>query len=754
MRTLKLRWFVLFLLPAVAAAILVPTASPALAQATSLQWNVAAGGWSNSGNWVDNSANFSFYSTYCPLYVNGGLVINNGGTANISAGDYATDTTGNGYVFIGGSDFIGGSGGSGAVNMTGGVVNIPQEILGVASGSGIFTQSGGINCPFTNAPSYPASYYPNFTSLQLGYAQGGYGEYDMSGGALDVNCVYVGASAMNPTVLGGTGVFNQTGGSVGRPATDLAPVQPIGLMVGGNWTGNYSITSSAALTTYVGTYNMSGANTLFVGGGEVVGCNGTGTFTQNGGSNEIVGGGTTALNATPPNSAFNNAYGFLIVGQYGTAYAYHRYAGNGVGTYNLQAGLLDGGGTAAIGQDVGGYEIIGFGGTGTFNQSGGTNNATTALYVGGDAANLFAVSNWARGGSGTYNLTGGIVDVPVVPAGQSGISGAEYLGNGGTGQFNQSGGTNMTPSIYFGGSTVIYNPGIQSGHQGWATYNLSGGLLQTGDISLYFVAAQASNCTFNFTGGTLQASNPFGDGSFYCGVPITVGTAASNIATVDANGQTVRLNGAYALSGPGQLRVIDSAGGGTVVLGGLDSNGTPIANFFTGGTKVFSGTLELLNPQALPATGDVSVGSPGAKATLELGGNNFFFSVPGLSTSNSAGLNFQTPGLGFLVIGSDGLNIGANTAISFGTNPTVPSDYPVLFGDPTMIAGVDLTNFVLPTAPAGLSYSLSIVTGDPSNGFALEEGECIDLVVTAVPEPGMLALLAAGLLAFAWWRRK
>ena len=67
--------------------------------------------------------------------------------------------------------------------MTGGTLNSPagsslREVLGVASGSGVFTQSGGVNVPFSSNGG--GSYYCN--SLQLGYSNGGYGEYDMSGG--------------------------------------------------------------------------------------------------------------------------------------------------------------------------------------------------------------------------------------------------------------------------------------------------------------------------------------------------------------------------------------------------------------------------------------------------------------------------------------------------------------------------------------------------------------------------------------------
>ena len=64
-----------------------------------------------------------------------------------------------------------------------------SEVVGYDSGSGVFTQSGGLNCPFVNAPTNDA-----FSALTLGWGKGAYGEYDMSGGSLGVNAIMVGAN--------------------------------------------------------------------------------------------------------------------------------------------------------------------------------------------------------------------------------------------------------------------------------------------------------------------------------------------------------------------------------------------------------------------------------------------------------------------------------------------------------------------------------------------------------------------------------
>ena len=222
-------------------------------------------------------------------------------------------------------------------------------------------------------------------------------------------------------------------------------------------------------------------------------------------------------------------------------------------------------------------------------------------------------------------------------------------------------------------------------------------------------------------------------------MPTLVGSAASNVATVDANGQTLWLNSnasiygdGYALTGLGQLQVIDSVGGGTVVLGGTDTNtGGNISNIYSGGTTILSGTLEVLNNFALPNVGVLTIGGGASSVQAAFNLNGRSRTTEGLVTlvsSVNPDLNFQIPGTDLITIGDLGMNIAANTVITFGTNPTVLGDYPLFGGN---ITGFNAADFVLPTAPAGDTYSLQVVSGG------------VDLVVAAVPEPGTLALLGA-----------
>ena len=506
---------------------------------------------------------------------------------------------------------LGGVGGNGYVNMSGGTLNgysgsfqyagpAISEVVGYDSGSGVFTQSGGLNCPFVNVPGYYA-----FSALTLGWGNGAYGEYDMSGGALGVNAIMVGANCSSTGYPGpsymvnaGTGVFNQTGGSVGFYDVSTGSTQAVGLAVG----GNFSQTGTKYATTYssVGYYTLGPSNAssatatpLLVGGVEAIGVNGTGTFTQNCGTNAIVGGGLYGYGQADntkqgfqSSQPFNNVNGILAIG-FWNARAFARsgngatFLGAGVGTYNLNGGLLTGGTTTSIySQSSNGIEAVGVNGTGTFNQNGGTNNCTVELDVGGANGSDTAFANYfvysTQPAVGTYNLTKGLL------MGTAGMF--ENVGNNGTGTFNQTGGSNLTYSIDLGGyATAItgtHNTSLQSSSFVTpGTYNLAGGLLQAAtifasNVDLY----QQSPAYFNFTGGTLQAGSlvmlggetgsPGVEGVRYAH---HLATAASNVATIDVAGppfhQWYRRYCRHRIVGPGQLRVIDSAGGGMFVLG-------------------------------------------------------------------------------------------------------------------------------------------------------------------------------------------
>ena len=302
----------------------------------------------------------------------------------------------------------------------------------------------------------------------------------MTAGSLSVS-----ASAM--VGYSGTGNFTQTGGT-NTVTNESAESFDLALTLGYNAGGS-------------GSYSLSGGS--LIAGNECVGNLGTGSFTQSGGTNTIF-----------------NAYWMpsLVLGY---------YPGSN-GTYNLTAGSL----SAA-------YDDVGWGGTGAFTQSGGTNTISGTNYV-GDM------------NTGTYTLS------------NSGLLSAatEVVGRFGPGTFTQSGGTSIVGIL-----TIAETSN--------GTYNFNGGLLR-----LTVLNSGSATATFNFGGGTLQVA-----GSFTTTLPMTLSGSGGN-ATIDtAAGCTATLSGS--LSGLGGLTKTDS---GTLVLAGY--------NTYTGGTILSAGLLVIGNASA------------------------------------------------------------------------------------------------------------------------------------------------------------
>ena len=142
---------------------------------------------------------------------------------------------------------------------------------------------------------------------------------------------------------GHNGTVNQSAGTNGSPTA----------------TYQISVGYGAGLT---GTYNLSGTGTLNAGNTLEVGANGTGIFNQTGGTSIVP------------------------------TYLYLGTNPTGNGSYNLQGGTLDADSTMVSTQ-----EIIGFYGTGSFTQTGGTHNANTISMATGAGS----VGSYSLSGTGT-----------------------------------------------------------------------------------------------------------------------------------------------------------------------------------------------------------------------------------------------------------------------------------------------------------------------------------------------------------------
>ena len=371
------------------------------------------------------------------------------------------------------------------------------------------------------------------------------------------------------------------------------------------------------------------------------------------------------------------------------------------GSYNL-------GGSAVL--SVSGDENVGYSGSGSFTQSGGTNN-THGLELG-----------CGTGTRGSYNLSG---------AGVLNANGFESIGSAGRGSFTQSAGTN---------NTAFLQLGQVAGGNG--TYNLNGGLLSCGQV-----LGGAGTSTFNFNGGVLQAAAG-ANSNFLSG--LTTAYVKSGGATIDTNGQTVTINqtlldgggGGLSVAGGGTLTLANSNtyAGGTTLNGGwlVASNGTQGSATGSGPVAVYSGGLAA-GPAGGTITGPVTLGvsapsgiqpgaffNPSSNILNLLGGliiengSELYYTL-NLSSSITTGRNgLPVYGGGLINLGGSNLYV-VNGSVAFASNPTLPGDYR-LIADVSNSNSVNFAKLAPPTV-AGETFAWS-TTADP--GY-------IDLVAGILP---------------------
>ena len=359
-----------------------------------------------------------------------------------------------------------------------------NEIIG-DTGQGTLDQTGGTNA-VTN-------------DLILGNTVTGGGTYNLSDGSLSAAHEIIGNAA--------TGVFTHTGGTNTVP--DLFPAET-NLILGNQTTGS-------------GTYTLSGSGSLSTPYG-YIGYNGTGVFTQDGGTHESR---------------------FLRLG----------YKSSGSGSYSLASGSL-----------VAPYTYVGYRGSGSFTQTGGTLTGEL-IYLGAE-----------EGSQGTYTLSDGDISVLSESIGRKGPgtftqSGGdnevENLTVGRDGTYNMSGGRlevereNIVVRATFsqsGGYHSAINLIMGKNQGGKGTYELSG----SGSFGVSSgIIGDAGIGVFTQTGGH------FGASSFYPGLEgfLILGNQATG-------------SGTFELSGSGEMgaqkQYIGKAGTGLFIQTG-GSNRVPVS---------------------------------------------------------------------------------------------------------------------------------------------------------------------------------
>ena len=219
-------------------------------------------------------------------------------------------------------------------------------------------------------------------------------------------------------------------------------------------------------------------------------------------------------------------------------------------------------------------------------------------------------------GYGIYNLSAGLVTTP-----HTAIGGLMTVGAAGTGTFNQSGGTAIFPTTITLGGQASYRKSVPDGYTSngtrytTGTYNLSGGLLQTGGFGLG-VFGRSDLAVFNFTGGTLQASPDVGGLSV--SVPVDL-TAATSMCRIDMNGQAVSLQQLTTSSLTDLHFATPGAGGELLTIG----SGGIVVN---PGTEISLGSIPTGTGYSDLIAGDANAASDLANFTL-VGGSGFTLGV-------------------------------------------------------------------------------------------------------------------------------
>ena len=339
------------------------------------------------------------------------------------------------------------------------------------------------------------------------------------------------------------------------------------------------------------------------------------------------------------------------------------------------------------------------GGNGTMNITGGGAVSNTSAYVGDDSGSTGMVAISGDGSTWTNN-------------------GSLYVGSQGTGTVTQTGGTtSIAGTLYLGRYST-----------GSGTYTLNGGVLAARALS-----AGAGAAAFNFGGGTLRAT-----GGFSTGLPMTL-TGTGGAATVDTQSYAVTLSGI--LSGNGGITKL---GAGSLTLTG--------ANSYAGLTTVKTGTLELSALAESPVLAGAGADVQGGKLVLDYAsGSDIALTVrnllkSGKIESSTAGSRY---GLGWIDDTADDKVI-----VMYTVKGDANLDYTTNGGDLNVVlAHYNQTGATW--AMGDVNYDGTVNGGD-LNIVLANYNQHYSSVVTAVPEPGALALLlmaASSLAAYAWRKR-
>jgi autotransporter-associated beta strand protein len=331
----------------------------------------------------------------------------------------------------------------------------------------------------------------------------------------------------------------------------------------------------------------------------------------------------------------------------------------------------------------------------------------------GNASNRTGVQN------ATFTMSRGVLEVESLVVGNYTSSGNGTV----TGTYTANGTftLNHAEGLVRAGSVILANnAGTSTG--GTKTvigrFNLDAGTLEAATIT-HVTGGNANVVTpeFNFTSGTVR--NAVGQNLTISNVPVRLTGVGTRIFEATA-GQTITVADSAVISGPGLG--FTKAGDGTMIV---DSNST-----YTGLTTVSAGTLLVNGTHA----GDFSVASGatlGGTGTitgnLTIGGDSLFW-ITNLNSPLTVGVGKT------LSFTGDGGGFGIDRLANIDLDSLLEGTYTLISGD------VDFTNI----RNVGLENAFALDSGD----FAYFQEGSLQLVITPVPEPATIVILALSGLTY------
>ncbi len=703
---------------------------------------------------------------------------------------------------------------SGVLDVTGTAVELitsgaaaPNTVYWSGAKGPLWTATNGATGNFTTnlADTQFVTTYPAANTTVIFTANGATNLSSSLGQTFDINgltflstvgSVNIGGGNQLTLESGGISVPNGNGGvTLGMAALVLDSSQ--------TWTNNSTnpLNVTAALSGN-GALTLAGSGTVAVAGGANIGdlTVNSGTLDLHGANSTIsaVSGGANGTITTYTGSATlivggsdNGVYqGKLVDGGAGQALAVLE---NGSGILNLSgsntysggttvtSGTLQAGSSAAFGSgavtfttsaatlDVNGQNVanalLNSGATGmTFMNSSPTAGTISSGFNAAGAAG-FVISNFTVAGSGEIvwtgavnrnTATGGTVTVSsggldVTGTGTS--AGMDYVVNGGTLVMGRTNNGQAVSNLIINSGLAAYDPnnvgtyGNATGWNGQIQNNLvmNGGTLDLNDAS----GPDGSNTRVKHImgGAAVNGENQPGGG-----VVTNSGTGLATLWLAMRDNWTGVLWGGNIVDGPNGGKVGITVGnplqqgrytGSTMTLSG--------SNTYSGPTTVNESTLQAGSMTAFSPNSDYTL-TNNAQSVLDL--NDFSNEIGSLTGGAASIVLTGTNSGGTLTTGGDNAITTFAGVISGLGGLTLTGGTMTLSGTNTYTGGTIVSdgNLILTNGEAIVSGS-SLTVGDPAELGGLFQAPS-EAGVSVVPEPGTLALVAAGALTLMFYRKR